>query len=294
MHYNTAFCFLLALGHRGMKDMRTQNFGRTSFNKSSFQMPKFNKKEHAVDQTARLQYSTSLFRFSDFSLPKSLPVSLSLALSLLLCVSATEFVVLDTEEQCGYHAHTCHFSSHGHKQSEQVWYIPKRIPVHIDAGKSRALFDSRQPTTAAPTYWRVQKWSSLMARLLCPSVFARWNLTRTFRNWVSQKHWDRFNACGPCNCPKSMRLAEGYGPWAFKVWFRRRGPKGEAQQKPTQEETSVIRDGGAISAQGLFDEKAAAEAEAAQAEQAGENFAVNKVGGRWSHTSLVHRGWGTI
>jgi len=69
------------------------------------------------------------------------------------------------------------------------------------------------------------------------------------------------------------------------------GAKGwRLQQKPTQEETSVIRDAGAISAPGLFDEKAAAEAEAAQAEQAGENFAVNKVGGRWSHTSLVHRG----
>ena len=148
---NTAFWFSLSLGHRGMKDMRTQNFGRTSFNKSSFQTPKFNKKEHAVDQTARLQYSTSLFRSLILVYP-DLCQSLSLALSLLLCVSATEFVVLDTEEQCGYHAHTCHLSSHGHKQSEQVRYIPKRIPVHIDAGKSRALFDSRQPTTAAPTY----------------------------------------------------------------------------------------------------------------------------------------------
>ena len=44
-------------------------------------MPKFNKKEHAVDQTARLQYSTSLFRSLILSLPKSLPVSLSLSLS---------------------------------------------------------------------------------------------------------------------------------------------------------------------------------------------------------------------
>ena len=73
-----------------------------------------------------------------------------------------------------------------------------------------------------------------------------------------------------------MRLAEG-------VWRRRRA-KGQAQQR-AQEGTSMIRDACAIffvwtsvppenvwliSARGLFDEKAAAEAEAAKAEQAGD------------------------
>lgn len=65
-----------------------QNFGRTSFNKSSFQMPKFNKKEHAVDQTARLQYSTSLFRSLILVYPnlcQSLSLSRSLPPSLCIC-----------------------------------------------------------------------------------------------------------------------------------------------------------------------------------------------------------------